>query len=307
MEWREVIDALQVGIVVIDEQLQVALWNRWMEEASGRPRAEVVGRSLAQVFPAVDFATLERKVRQALLLRSETFLDAASDGYLFPIKNEQQIGRRYDLMRQDVTVAPLKTAGAGGRLVCLTISDRTSLLTATTALEEANRHLARLSQRDSLTDMYNRGYAYEILIHELGRGRRYGQHPTSVLILDLDHFKKINDARGHLIGDEVLRQVSQTLKRSVREVDIPGRYGGEEFIVIMPETPLEGAHQVAERIRTAVAALRIEARGGPVPISVSIGVAERREGEGADQILARADSALYEAKNAGRNRTVLAA
>jgi diguanylate cyclase (GGDEF)-like protein len=155
--------------------------------------------------------------------------------------------------------------------------------------------------------MYNRGYAYETLIHELGRGRRYGQHPTSVLILDLDHFKKINDARGHLIGDEVLRQVSQTLKRSVREVDIPGRYGGEEFIVIMPETPLEGAHQVAERIRTAVAALRIEARGGPVPISVSIGVAERREGEGADQILARADSALYEAKNAGRNRTVLAA
>ena len=126
-----------------------------------------------------------------------------------------------------------------------------------------------------------------------------------LLIIDIDHFKKFNDVHGHIVGDEVLRFVAKNIQKLIRGNDYVSRFGGEEFTVILPKTPLLGAMTVAENIRTSFAKLKLERKGKSVQlgtITVSIGVAQYRPGESIETLIKRADQALYFAKNAGRNR-----
>jgi two-component system cell cycle response regulator len=162
--------------------------------------------------------------------------------------------------------------------------------------------LARMALCDGLTGLYNRAYFDATLEKEMARSRR-SQKPLSLLLVDLDHFKKINDSRGHLVGDRVLAKVAAALREQSRVTDTVCRYGGEEFAIILPETPPAGAELVAERIRRQVAALKLE-----VPVSVSIGVncAEQVDDLIPDFLIAGADAALYAAKRNGRNRVEVA-
>jgi len=129
----------------------------------------------------------------------------------------------------------------------------------------------------------------------------------SFIMLDLDHFKSINDRWGHHIGDAVLKEVSQSLTSCLREMDIAGRWGGEEFLIVMPDTDLGGATLVAERVRAATEALEIATPDNrKLPISLTIGVASVSPGESAQEAIARADAALYEGKRSGRNKVVTA-
>lgn len=168
----------------------------------------------------------------------------------------------------------------------------------TLELENANSELKRLSGIDKLTQINNRLKLDEILQDELNRSARYGTD-LSVLILDLDHFKKVNDSFGHLVGDMVLIEIGNILKNSVRIIDTVGRWGGEEFLIILPETKLTSALTVAEKIRSAV-----ENSHFPVAdqITCSLGAATYRKNDNQDKLLLRADMALYDAKNSGRNR-----
>ena len=156
------------------------------------------------------------------------------------------------------------------------------------------------ADHDGLTKLYNRAVILSTLSRELARGTREA-HDTSILMMDIDHFKAVNDAFGHAAGDEVLRAVAQTLQVSVRNYDMVGRYGGEEFIVLAPNCRFAQGVRLAERIRTAVAGASISHRGTRIPISVSIGVACGR-GQSADAMLCVADAALYRAKRNGRDR-----
>ncbi|GAB6064462.1 GGDEF domain-containing protein [Deferrisoma palaeochoriense] len=166
---------------------------------------------------------------------------------------------------------------------------------------ERAREAREQSLRDPLTGCFNR-LAYEERVRaEEARWRRYGS-PLSVIVLDVDKFKGINDRFGHRAGDKVLRAIAQIAGSQIREVDFFGRYGGEEFVVLLPETPLEAAVKVAEKIRRSVEAFRFHARGEPVPITVSCGVAQFRPGDTAASAFQRADEALYRAKEGGRNR-----
>jgi two-component system, cell cycle response regulator len=134
-----------------------------------------------------------------------------------------------------------------------------------------------------------------------------GGAETAVMLFDIDHFKQVNDRHGHPAGDQVLRQLAERALRQVRSVDLVGRLGGEEFIVVMPETSLAGAAIVAERVRAAVAEelFTLPDDGKQIPVTISIGVAVTGQGtEGLEDLLKRADDALYDAKNAGRNRVV---
>ncbi len=160
---------------------------------------------------------------------------------------------------------------------------------------------------DALTGLYNRRYLMEGLTREMARAQRYAV-PLSILLLDLDHFKRINDTYGHLMGDTVLETIGTLLRDTLRAIDIPGRYGGEEFCVVLPETPMEDACLLAERIRQRVAAAVFQAPGGlPVAITCSIGVAQLREGpRDIAAMLEDADRALYQAKASGRNRVMVA-
>ncbi len=156
------------------------------------------------------------------------------------------------------------------------------------------------SSHDYLTGCYNRAFFEKNAIEELERSNRY-HNPLSLLMLDLDYFKRINDTYGHMAGDEVLKQVSETVSSIIRSTDIFGRFGGEEFVVLIPETSVNGAVQVAEKIRLA-----IEKAVWPVDeiITVSIGVVERNLNESLDDLYRRVDHQLYQAKTAGRNRVV---
>ena len=177
----------------------------------------------------------------------------------------------------------------------------------TQALEALNKKLEELSDTDQLTGLKNRRYLDRILNEEFSRCARYG-HSLSLLIMDIDHFKRFNDTYGHLIGDECLKAVALGIQKGLRwPSDRPIRYGGEEFCVILPETRAEGALQVAERIRNNVEHLMFEVQGQRVPITVSVGVAcSTPDGKSsATNLLAQADNALYNSKKNGRNIATL--
>ncbi|MEM5494193.1 PleD family two-component system response regulator [Hoeflea sp. AS16] len=159
---------------------------------------------------------------------------------------------------------------------------------------------------DALTGLNNRRYLDTHLATLVDRSNRRGR-PLSVLITDIDFFKSINDTHGHEGGDDVLREFAKRVRGAVRGADLACRYGGEEFVVVMPDTTFEIAAQVAERLRDAVAGapFRIAASGVAAPVTTSVGIATlEADGEGADSLLRRADKALYQAKNNGRNQVV---
>lgn len=177
---------------------------------------------------------------------------------------------------------------------------------ASQALREQNQLLESLAVTDSLTGLYNRKKLDDILADQFALFRR-NHRPFTVLMLDLDNFKSINDNYGHACGDRVLADVAAILKQSVRSIDYVARYGGEEFVVVLVETGLDAALDIAERIRSEVETPHFIAGNNLIAVTVSLGVTHSREGDdGPDEALARADHALYEAKRAGRNQVQLA-
>ena len=163
-----------------------------------------------------------------------------------------------------------------------------------------------LALTDELTGLYNRRYVFAHLNEVLERHGEGGGE-TAVMLFDVDHFKQVNDHHGHPAGDDVLRQIADRAVRQVRSVDLVGRLGGEEFVVVMPETSLAGAVVVAERLRAAVADAPFIPQGlsDRLPVTVSVGIAVTGEGSDTpDTLLKRADDALYAAKHAGRNRVI---
>lgn len=159
----------------------------------------------------------------------------------------------------------------------------------------------RLATTDVLTSALNRRRIFELAEAELARAARY-RHPISFAMLDLDHFKTINDRFGHAVGDEALSAAATAVQAQLRSVDLLGRYGGEELMVVLPETGRDAALRALERVRQAVQRLRLSVP--EVEVRVSGGVVEARSGESLDAALRRADAALYEAKRTGRNRVV---
>ena len=174
------------------------------------------------------------------------------------------------------------------------------------SLEDAHAQLTEISKKDPLTDVFNRRFLFERLEVEFARALRKGT-PLSCILLDIDFFKRINDDFGHQAGDATLIEVSRVLKDCLRGQDVVGRYGGEEFLVVLPETDAEGARLVAERIRRSMREHAFTGVGGR-RVTVSLGVAVRLgAGPGApcvEALVAQADKALYEAKGAGRDRAV---
>ena len=169
-----------------------------------------------------------------------------------------------------------------------------------------NRMLSEVSTRDALTGLYNRWFVLEKIDSEINRALRHGS-PMSLLMLDIDHFKRINDTWGHSAGDQVLQAIGKLLRESCRVYDVPGRYGGEEFCIVLPETKPGNTNVVAERIRRRLEATELSCGDGSVVVTASIGIAGMEaasEGEilSPAALIDRADRAMYTAKNRGRNR-----
>lgn len=174
-------------------------------------------------------------------------------------------------------------------------------------LEAANEKLYKLSCTDPLTDLFNRRHFNNVLDVEIARVVRYGM-PLSLVLADVDHFKRVNDELGHLTGDDVLREVSHVLTKGVRKADIVARYGGEEIALVLTNTGTAGAFVLAERLRAAVEDLSVAAGGAIVRVTASFGVAvaePKGDVTSAAMLIRRADKALYAAKRHGRNQVVM--
>lgn len=250
------------------------------------------------VMPRLDGPSLIRKVRGAgftsyiytILLTSRQTQDDRLDGF--------EAGAD-DYLTKPVDMRELRAR--------LSVAER--ILNLETKLLEANARLAYQATHDRLTDLFNRPAITEYAESELARAQRLG-NPLSLALFDLDYFKAINDSHGHLGGDEALRHVAQRIASLVRPYDWVSRWGGEEFLVVLPMASMAEAVLIAERIRAGIAATPLALRsGGEVNLTVSGGVAcsDGRPGLALDALFQEADQALYVAKAAGRNRIFCAA
>ena len=257
--------------------------------------------------PQMDGITLCRKLRES---------SERCDVYVIILTVQESVDRLVEAFEagaddylvkpvaQKVFFARLRAAQRVVQLQEELAFDREQLLRFSKDLAASNERLQRLALTDALTELPNRRFAMERLEQEWALSKR-GDRTLSCMMVDIDCFKPINDKFGHQAGDEVLKCVANTLRQSARTQDVVCRYGGEEFVVICPDTGIDAAYQCAERLRLNVAALKFKNQEAGIRLTISIGVAEKKEGSTSiEKLLSRADECLYAAKQGGRNRTV---
>ncbi|GGC56670.1 GGDEF domain-containing protein [Marinobacter halophilus] len=302
----DMLESVEVGLVVLDLDFRVQAWNGFMENHSGITASQIRDQVLFNAFPDIPKAWLTRKVDAVAMLNTRAFTSWEQRPYLFQFRNTRPITGTEEFMFQNLTISPLTNTNGEVNKVCLLIYDVTEFASSKRALERANEKLAKLSMTDRLTGLLNRGTWENLVDAEFERYRRYGQ-ATSLVMFDIDHFKPVNDTYGHLAGDEVIRHTAQITRSSVRQSDSAGRYGGEEFGIILPETDAENARIICERIRDAIEkSIVTTSTGDEIQYTVSMGIAQLSgEPENYMQWMQKADEALYQAKETGRNRVVV--
>jgi len=306
-EFHRILDILQtidVGLVVLDHDYHIKMWNGFMENHSGYTLSQISEQNIFHYFPDLAEAWLRQKIEAVFTLRCASFISWELRPYVFSFRAHRPFTGMSDRMYQNVTIMPLISRHGDINHVCLIIYDVTDTATSKQALQEANQQLTTLSITDRLTGLYNRGYWEECLHNEFNRFHRNNKTST-LMMLDIDFFKKVNDTYGHLAGDEVLRRASAILRQTIRCSDMPGRYGGEEFGVLLVDIDGTIAKHVAERLRQNMEKQVVEFNGQEIRFTISIGLAEAGNQPSATHWLQQADSALYHSKHTGRNRVTL--
>jgi diguanylate cyclase len=258
---------------------------------------------LCSLFIIFSFSSLRSTPRQTAILFAATTLVVAA---LFLV-TDKPISMPHDSYLERVATM-LVFVLALGRCMFVGIfsnSLRESLYRSGVQLKQAYKRIEELAELDELTGSFNRRCIMRILDDEIARAQR-GKTPCSVALIDLDWFKRINDLLGHPIGDEVLRTFAITMFANMRSIDKFGRYGGEEFLLILPDTSDGTAEQILDRLRAIIAELDWSSFSPTMNVTISAGIAMLGPNETPDAILARADRALYAAKERGRNRIALA-
>ena len=256
---------------------------------------------LAVVFVIFGFASLRMTSREASVLWGLTGLGVAT--IFFFLKTPITLPIETTAERFAGACSLILTIGEFTYIGFFGQSIRRILHQRTVELKIANRRIEELAQLDELTGLLNRRCIVQCLNEEMARAER-SNIPCSVAIIDLDYFKRINDRFGHLAGDEALRTFAISIFANIRTIDKLGRYGGEEFLLVMPDTTIDQAVRTLDRLRLIIAELDWVAISKNMQLTMSAGVCAARQDASADDILARADGALYRAKDAGRNRVV---
>lgn len=294
---RQIIETIDQGLFVLDRDLIVRAWNRWMVLHSGISAHDVIGRSIYTIYPHLDGPKFNRFFKSVFSFGNYAYFSQKLHKYLLPMKNTHSTMEDMPFMQQNCTAGPLRDEQGVVENIFVTILDVTGYV----AYEQK---LIEMGKLDYLTKLYNRSYLDKRLVEELERARRYG-NALSIFMIDIDHFKKINDDRGHLCGDHTLRELAMLLQQVVRTMDVVGRYGGEEFCCVLPETTGGNACMLAERLREIVEQTEIAWGDSIFGITISIGVAGYGDGaESLEKLIDAADRALYQAKHLGRNRVV---
>ncbi len=295
MNQMQILDVVNIGIAIIDKQYTVREWNHWLAMHSGISQEEIVGKSVFRFFPDLNNQSFIRGVKSVITFGNTIYFSQRLHKYLFPCKLSGAYASVFEYMQQQCTLAPVYNEETGANEVLITVIDVTESLYLEKSLREINL-------MDALTRVYNRRYLDQRLKEEILRYNRY-QRPLSLIMLDLDHFKGVNDTFGHSCGDMILEKVSAMVTILIRGSDLIARYGGEEFCCVLPDTDLDGALLVAERIRANVEAMHLNCDERPIKVTVSLGIAEASPATNKPaDLLKAADKAMYKAKRAGRNR-----
>jgi diguanylate cyclase (GGDEF)-like protein len=305
MHWKhDILGSIEVGILVLDRDFNVQLWNEFMQFHSGILPTSIKNKLLFDFFPEIDRVWFERKVHPIFEVKNPAFIIWEQRPYLFKFEPSRPVTAAYDTMFQNITLFPLSSLKGEVEQICVVVYDVTDEAVSKKRSAEARLRLTEMTRIDGLTNLYNRRYWEERCIQEFKRAQRNESH-ASLIMLDIDHFKKVNDTFGHPTGDQVIKEMSAIIKRATRETDIAGRYGGEEFSIILPETDTLSAQQVAERIRRLASKKVVEHDGQEVSFTVSLGVSQLKSTFTEHTTwIESADQCLYQAKNAGRNRSV---
>ncbi|MDX8396160.1 MAG: diguanylate cyclase [Mariprofundaceae bacterium] len=286
---RDIVDTAFDCIITIDEKGIISSFNPAACKMFGYQEAEIIGENISLIVPSPhkeqhdDYLTRYINTREEHIIKKPREVEGLKkDGSIFPIElcvGAKEMGKHWMF---------------------------TGIIRDITERKELTAKLEKMATTDALTGLYNRGYFNTKIDQEFKRAQRY-KSELSLMIMDLDHFKSVNDDYGHPAGDAVLIACAQILTQSVRDIDIVARYGGEEFVIIMPETAIESAQVIAERIRQAIETMRVSFEEHIIHRTTSIGLVSlsHSDAETPDSLLIMADSALYKAKESGRNQIVL--
>lgn len=298
-----IVQGIDVGVVVLDREFNVQVWNTFMENRSGLQPDAVHGQRFFDLFPEVEEQWFRHKVESVITLGTPAFTIWEQRPYLVRFKNYQPITGQEEFMYQNTTILPLRATNSIIEHICLIIYDVTNVAANKQQLQKVNQQLQQLSRTDRLTGLNNRGYWEECLQHEYARHRRY-QSMAALVMFDIDHFKAVNDTFGHPAGDKVIQAVAEVIREQIRDTDYAGRYGGEEFVVLMPDIDTSGAIVFAERLRLRIESLVVTYEKQAIPFTISLGVADLSfPTDDHMQLIERADQALYASKKGGRNQT----
>ncbi|WP_334059161.1 sensor domain-containing diguanylate cyclase [Alteromonas sp. S005] len=298
----ELLDSIEVGIAVIDRNFNVQVWNKFLENHSAKKANAIIGTSLFSHFPEIEEKWLRTKVDPVFNLNSPVFIIWEQRPYLLKFDCNRPVTCAAEFMYQNVTIFPIVDKSGRVERFCMLVYDVTEQALGKLGMEHLNEELKTASRVDGLTGLFNRRYWQERFdeMHKLCVRR---DKPSTALMLDIDHFKRINDTYGHQAGDKVIKMLAALIKRCVRETDLAGRYGGEEFAIILNDSTVNDAKAVAERIRQLAQRLVVEHEGESISFTVSLGLAQfSPDFKGAMAWLECADQALYEAKENGRNQ-----
>ncbi|XQW84354.1 diguanylate cyclase [Thalassotalea piscium] len=295
-----IVDKITTGVLILDLDYNIVIWNRFLQIHSNKKTENVINQSIFDVFPELPRRWFERKLSSVIQLNTQSFCSWEQRHHLFELPHTRPITTDSKFMAQNCTFLPIVNNGVVTN-ICILIEDVTDVFHYQTKLNTALEKLALSNKIDGLTQIYNRKYWEECLSTEFSRSRRY-DHSLALIMFDLDCFKLLNDTFGHQGGDTVLIEVAKQVKILLRECDIFGRYGGEEFAIILPETNLSGAIDVAERVRGAIEAMTVNFNSEKIKVTVSLGVAVLDAVDTRyEDLISNTDIALYKAKNAGRN------
>ena len=302
--YSTITNQLNTGVLILDLDFNIVIWNRFLEVHANKRAEHVIGQSLFQVFPELPRRWFERKIASVIQLKSPSFCSWEQRHHLFELPHTRPITTDSYYMAQNCTFLPIAPNDQIEH-VCILVEDATDVCHYQGMLKKTMEDLELANRIDGLTQVYNRKYWEESLAHEFDRAHRY-QHELALIMFDLDHFKKFNDENGHQCGDMVLIEVAKCIKPLLRSCDVFGRYGGEEFAIILPETGMTGAADAAERIRQVISTNPFEYQSVSLCVSVSVGVSVFEAGTRRyEDLIGHADRALYQAKSSGRNRTCL--
>ena len=306
MHWKhDLLGSIEIGIVVLNKNYEVQVWNQFMENHSNIVPGFIKDKKLFDFFPEIDKNWFIRKAEPAFSLRCPVFVIWEQRPYLFKFATNRPITSHGEHMYQNITIFPLASLSGSVEQICIVVYDVTDEAVNRLGIQSLNKELEKISRVDGLTGLYNRRYWEEQFELEFKRDKR-NEKPASVVMIDIDHFKRINDNYGHPAGDDVIRALAQVIKKSARETDVCGRYGGEEFAILLPDTPVANVEFLTERIRRVVEKLKVVHEEHEISFTISVGIAGfDPKFKGHMQWLEAADQALYQAKLSGRNKVIV--